>query len=103
MLTGVGVLMLLALTVERYAAVCQLGGGSSPRRARLAVALIPVLTFLLYLPNTFRAQLTRCGAPHSADNGLTVVYQKRDNMRFLNSPFYSIYKVALEVIFKVII
>ncbi|CAB3362213.1 Hypothetical predicted protein [Cloeon dipterum] len=98
---GVGVLMLLALTVERYAAVCQLSGGSSPQRARTAVALIPVLTFLLYLPNAFRTHLTRCGAPYGPDGEMTVVFQRRDNVRFLSSPFYSIYKIALEIIFKV--
>jgi len=95
--------MLLALTVERYAAVCQLGGGSSPHRARTAVALIPVFTFLLYLPNAFRTHLTRCGAPYGPDGEMTVVFQRRDNLRFLHSPFYSVYKIALEIIFKVFI
>ncbi|XP_059476386.1 probable G-protein coupled receptor B0563.6 isoform X2 [Neocloeon triangulifer] len=98
---GVGVLMLLALTIERYAAVCQLNGGSSPHRARTAVALIPVLTFLLYLPNAFRTHLTRCGAPYGPEGEMTVVFQRRDNIRFLHSAFYSIYKIALEIIFKV--
>ncbi|XP_046391573.1 probable G-protein coupled receptor B0563.6 [Ischnura elegans] len=100
---GVGVMMLLALTVERYASVCRPGRRSPPpplaappHRARAAAFLIPVITFVLYLPNVFRAQLTRCITDRGA-----LIYQKRDNTRFLHSLFYSVYKCALELMFKV--
>ncbi|KAG8234747.1 hypothetical protein J437_LFUL009985, partial [Ladona fulva] len=100
---GVGVMMLLALTVERYASVCRPGRRSPPpplaappHRARAAAFLIPVITFILYLPNVFRAQLTRC----LTDKG-TLIYQKRDNAKFLHSLFFSVYKCALELMFKI--
>ncbi|PNF29835.1 hypothetical protein B7P43_G09547 [Cryptotermes secundus] len=95
---GVGVMMLLALTVERYVSVCH-PGSSQPLMGppRLIVSLIPPLTFLLYLPNVFRNELRPCFA--SPDGPL--FYQREDNKRFLNSVFYSVYKVVLEVVFKV--
>ncbi|GLH16788.1 Uncharacterized protein GBIM_21074 [Gryllus bimaculatus] len=58
---GVGVMMLLALTVERYVAVCHPGRTrpivGPPRRV---VALIPLLTFAAYLPAAFRARVAAC-------------------------------------------
>lgn len=56
---GVGVMMLLALTLERYVSVCHPGHArpilGSPRRA---VMLIPTATFLAYLPAAFRSQVS---------------------------------------------
>ena len=87
---GVGVMMLLALTVERYVSVCH-PGRNQPFMGppRLIVSLIPLLTFLLYLPNVFRYELQPC-LP-SSDGPIS--YQRQDNRRFLNSVFYSMYKV----------
>ncbi|XP_069700869.1 probable G-protein coupled receptor B0563.6 [Periplaneta americana] len=95
---GVGVMMLLALTVERYVSVCH-PGRTQPLMGppRLIVALIPLITFLVYLPTGFRSELRACAlAP-----GGPLLYQKRPNESFLNSVFYSVYKVVLEVVFKV--
>jgi hypothetical protein len=84
-------MMLLALTVERYVSVCH-PGRNQPFMGppRLIVSLIPLLTFLLYLPNAFRYELKPC-LP-SPDGPIT--YQRQDNRRFLNSVFYSMYKVC---------
>jgi len=84
-------MMLLALTVERYVSVCH-PGRNQPFMGppRLIVSLIPLLTFLLYLPNVFRYELTPClPSPEGP-----ISYQKQDNRRFLNSVFYSMYKVC---------
>ncbi|XP_063240811.1 probable G-protein coupled receptor B0563.6 isoform X1 [Bacillus rossius redtenbacheri] len=94
---GVGVMMLLALTVERYVSVCH-PGTTRPLMGppSLAVALIPLLTFLVYLPTAFRSELRHCAL---SSGGL--VYYRRPNLSFQQSGFYSVYKVLLEVVFKV--
>ncbi|XP_012279156.1 probable G-protein coupled receptor B0563.6 [Orussus abietinus] len=96
---GVGVLMLLALTVERYASVCHPGARSLPvcGPPNLTVFLIPLATFLLYLPGVFRSKMTSCLLPTDG----RLIYQKREDLLFLHSVFYQVYKVVLELIFKV--
>ncbi|XP_076286334.1 putative G-protein coupled receptor B0563.6 isoform X1 [Lasioglossum baleicum] len=96
---GVGVMMLVALTVERYMSVCHPGQHTHPRCGppRLTVMLITLVTFLIYLPSAFRGEVVACldgpGGP--------IIYQKQENQLFLDSLFYQIYKVALEAMFKV--
>jgi len=87
-------MMLLALTVERYVSVCH-PGRTQPLMGppRLVVSLIPILTFLLYFPNVFRSELRSC----FISPGGPLFYQRADNKRFLNSVFYSIYKVRVKV------
>ncbi|KOC61501.1 putative G-protein coupled receptor [Habropoda laboriosa] len=96
---GVGVMMLLALTVERYVSVCRPGQHTRPLCGppHLTVILIPLATFLVYLPSAFRGEITTCLlAP-----GGPVIYQKRENQSYLDSMFYQVYKVVLEMVFKV--
>lgn len=87
---GVGVMMLLALTVERYVSVCRPGQHTRPLCGppHLTVALIPLATFLVYLPNVFREEVATCllalGGP--------VIYQKRENHSYLDSLFYQVIK-----------
>ncbi|KAK2579674.1 hypothetical protein KPH14_011596 [Odynerus spinipes] len=96
---GVGVMMLLALTVERYVSVCHPGQHTRPLCGppHLTVTLIPLATFLVYLPSLFRNEVTTCLL---ASEG-PLIYQKRENQSFLHSLFYQIYKVVLEIIFKI--
>lgn len=116
--------MLLALTVERYVSVCHPGQHPQPLCGppHLVVTLIPMVTFLVYLPNVFRGEITTC----LVSFGGSLIYQKRDNSTFMHSIFYQvkcfgytyyshfkntfiillfllfqIYKVVLEVVFKV--
>lgn len=95
---GVGVMMLLALTVERYVSVCH-PGHTRPLCGppHLTVVLIPLATFLVYLPSVFRGEITTCLL---APDG-PLIYQRRDNQSFLNSWYYQVYKVVLEVVYKV--
>ncbi|KAJ8937687.1 hypothetical protein NQ318_015795 [Aromia moschata] len=97
---GVGVAMLLALTLERYVSVCHPGRArpilGSPRRA---VALIPAATFALYVPIIFRSQIRTCRLP-TADGGAVVIYQRMEDTDYITHPLYSVYKVVLEFIFK---
>lgn len=109
--------MLLALTVERYVSVCHPGQHTRPLCGppHLTVTLIPLATFLVYLPSVFRSEVTTCLlAP-----GGPLIYQKRENQSFLHSLFYQvskctsgfricsiifyfqIYKVVLEIVFKI--
>lgn len=91
--------MLLALTVERYVSVCHPGQHTRPLCGppHLTVVLIPLVTFLVYLPSVFRGEITTCLlAP-----GGPLIYQKRENQSFLNSWYYQVYKVVLEIVFKV--
>ncbi|XP_037933132.1 probable G-protein coupled receptor B0563.6 [Teleopsis dalmanni] len=96
---GVGVMMLLVLTIERYVSVCH------PSFTRpvmgppgLIVFLTTLVTFIIYMPSVFRGELIKCEL--QADGNL--VYFRRDNNAFLRTIFYSVYKVMLEVIFKLI-
>lgn len=80
--------MLLALTVERYVSVCHPGQHTRPLCGppHLTVVLIPLATFLVYLPSVFRGEITTCLlAP-----GGSLIYQKRDNQSFLNSLYYQV-------------
>lgn len=83
-------MMLLALTVERYVSVCRPGQHTRPLCGppHLTVALIPLATFLVYLPNVFREEVATCllalGGP--------VIYQKRENHFYLDSLFYQVIK-----------
>ncbi|XP_044766502.1 probable G-protein coupled receptor B0563.6 [Coccinella septempunctata] len=95
---GVGVMMLLALTLERYVSVCHPGRArpilGSPMRA---VLLIPVATCILYLPSAFRSEVRVC---HLLSQNLTI-YQRVET-ELIKHPLYCFYTVVLEVIFKVI-
>lgn len=96
---GIGVLMLLALTLERYVSVCHPGYIrpllGSPRRA---VALIPFITFILYIPTLFRNQIRTC---RLVSENITI-YQRMEDTNYVNHFLYDIYKVILESIFKVV-
>ncbi|XP_018568599.1 probable G-protein coupled receptor B0563.6 [Anoplophora glabripennis] len=96
---GIGVMMLLALTLERYVSVCHPGHArpilGSPRRA---VALIPTCTFVLYIPIIFRSQIKTCRLLPAG----MVIYQRMEDTDYVDHPLYSIYKVVLEFIFKVV-
>lgn len=96
---GIGVLMLLALTLERYVSVCHPGYIrpllGSPRRT---VAVIPVLTFVLYIPTLFRNQIRTCRL--ATEN--IIIYQRMEDTEYINHFLYGIYKVILELIFKVV-
>lgn len=92
-------MMLLALTLERYVSVCHPGHArpilGSPKRA---VWIIPLSTFLLYLPATFRSQVTLCrlhpkGVP---------IYRRQDVPHITGDSLFKLYTVILELIFKVV-
>ncbi|KAF5271045.1 hypothetical protein FQR65_LT00464 [Abscondita terminalis] len=96
---GVGVIMLLALTLERYVSVCHPGHArpllGPPSRA---VALIPLATFLLYLPAVFRSRVTACTLYPSG----SYLYQRQDVPAVVEHPLFKVYTVVLELVFKVI-
>ncbi|XP_060663657.1 probable G-protein coupled receptor B0563.6 isoform X1 [Drosophila nasuta] len=96
---GVGVMMLLVLTIERYVSVCH-PGCTRPviGPPGLVVFLTSFLTFIIYLPSIFRGELIKCMlVPNNV-----FVYLRRDNTDYQRTLFYSVYKVMLEVIFKLI-
>lgn len=53
---------------------------------RLTVILIPLATFIIYLPSVFRNELVTCVLPSDG----SIIYQKRDNAEFLETLFYSV-------------
>lgn len=83
-------MMLLALTVERYVSVCRPGQHTRPLCGppHLTVALIPLATFLVYLPNVFREEVATC----LPALGEPIIYQKRENHFYLDSLFYQVIK-----------
>ncbi len=97
---GIGVFMLVALTVERYLAVCRLGRtrAFAAQKTPLVAIGLALLAVSLYLPYLFRAHVITCS---SVPDGLPV-YRKRENPSFAHSTIWAVYLWILEVIFKVI-
>lgn len=96
---GIGVLMLVALTVERYLAVCRLGRtrAFAAKKTPVVAVGLALLAVSLYLPYLFRAHVITCS---SMPDGLPV-YRKRENPSFAHSTLWAVYLWTLEVIFKV--
>lgn len=111
--------MLVALTVERYMAVCRLGRtrAFAVHKTPTVAACLALLAVSLYLPYLFRADVVTCYHHSSLNadetssglsiqdqmNHASVVYRKRENPSFAHSPVWAIYLWTLEVIFKVIV
>ena len=95
---GIGVFMLVALTVERYLAVCRLGQTRTfeAQKTPLVAFCLSLVAVALYLPYLFRSDVMQC----TGENGLPV-YRKRENPSFPHSTLWSVYLWIIEVIFKV--
>ena len=108
--------MLVALTIERYMAVCQLGRARAfaAQKTPLVAACLALLAVSLYLPYLFRAHVVTCQLSSSTNGGggnnlqtelhqahHSIVYRKRENPSFAHSPIWAGYLWTLEVIFKV--
>lgn len=91
--------MLVALTVERYLAVCRLGRtrAFAAKKTPLVAVGLALLAVSLYLPYLFRAHVITCS---TVPDGLPV-YRKRENPSFAHSTLWAAYLWTLEVIFKV--
>lgn len=91
--------MLVALTVERYLAVCRLGQtrAFAAKKTPIVALGLALLAVSLYLPYLFRAHVITCS---SLPDGLPV-YRKRENPSFAHSTLWAVYLWILEVIFKV--
>ncbi|XP_018024042.2 probable G-protein coupled receptor B0563.6 [Hyalella azteca] len=93
--------MLLALTVERYISVCfpakarNLCGAT--RRAHTTVALLPLVTFTLYSPYLFLADVIQC-----RDDRGQVVYMKQINESLTLSGWFNAYKWLMEISYKLL-
>ena len=60
---GIGVMMLVALSMERFVAVCRPEKSRAlqgSRKAYLIVMLIPICTLVIYAPHLFRSHLIQC-------------------------------------------
>ena len=90
--------MLVALTVERYVAVCRLGQTRTfeAQKTPLVATGLSVVAISLYLPYLFRAGLLTC-----TDMDGHVTYRKMENPAFIQSTVWAAYLWILEVIFKV--
>ncbi|KRF98198.1 uncharacterized protein Dwil_GK19873 [Drosophila willistoni] len=95
---GVGVMMLLVLTVERYVSVCHPGFTRPVMGPPVVVVFLTCfVTFIIYLPSIFRGELIKCMLASNEP-----VYLRRDNTIYQQTLFYRVYKIMLEVIFKLI-
>ncbi|XP_037726138.1 probable G-protein coupled receptor B0563.6 isoform X3 [Drosophila subpulchrella] len=96
---GVGVMMLLVLTIERYVSVCHPGFARPVMGPPGVVVFLTCLaTVIVYLPSIFRGELIKC-IFGSSD---VYVYLRRDNTIYQQTIFYRVYKIMLEVIFKLV-
>ncbi|XP_017872494.1 PREDICTED: probable G-protein coupled receptor B0563.6 isoform X5 [Drosophila arizonae] len=96
---SVGVMMLLVLTIERYVSVCHPGFTRPVMGPPGVVVFVTCLvTFIIYLPSIFRGELIKC----MLTSNNVYVYLRRDNNIYQRTIFYSVYKIMLEVIFKLV-
>ncbi|KAH8409095.1 hypothetical protein KR009_006824 [Drosophila setifemur] len=96
---GVGVMMLLVLTIERYVSVCHPGFARPVMGPPGVVVFLTCLaTVIIYLPSIFRGELIKCMLGSSD----VYVYLRRDNTIYQQTLFYRVYKIMLEVIFKLL-
>jgi len=94
---GIGVFMLVALTVERYLAVCRLGQTRTfeAQKTPLVAFCLSLVAVALYLPYLFRSDVMQCTGQNDYP-----VYRKRENPSFPHSTLWSVYLWIIEVIFK---
>ncbi|XP_039226084.1 probable G-protein coupled receptor B0563.6 isoform X3 [Drosophila yakuba] len=92
-------MMLLVLTIERYVSVCHPGFARPVMGPPGVVVFLTCLaTVIVYLPSIFRGELIKCILGTSD----VYVYLRRDNTIYQQTIFYRIYKIMLEVIFKLV-
>ncbi|XP_047471903.1 probable G-protein coupled receptor B0563.6 [Penaeus chinensis] len=97
---GIGVVMLLALTVERFISVCypaQARNLCGAKRAYVTVAVIPLAGFLLYCPYIFIANVATC-----VDDRGELIHRKERNEWLVDSIWFQVYKWILELVFKLL-
>jgi hypothetical protein len=51
--------------------------------------MIPIVTFIIYLPSIFRYEVVKCVLSVNGSNG-SITYYKRNNDEFIESMFYSV-------------
>ncbi|KAK2719519.1 hypothetical protein QYM36_005112 [Artemia franciscana] len=98
---GVAVLMLVALTVERYVAVCQVGQGRyliSKKAPSMVCSLLTIFSLLIYSPYLLRAHVVTC-IEEGGDN--RTLYRIQEHPTFSNSIAWAVYLWILEAIFKI--
>jgi hypothetical protein len=103
-LTGNGVMMAIALTLERYVAICHPTrtrddaiSNAGARRAYAVVFVVPILCFLIYVPYMFHAMIDDC---RNADG--EIIYQRRDNVAVQGTVWYKVYKWLLQCVFRLL-
>ncbi|CAL8113519.1 unnamed protein product [Orchesella dallaii] len=97
---GIGVMMLVALTMERFVAVCHPEKSRAlqgSRKAYIIIASIPICTFLTYSPHLFLSTLSQCVTEQGA-----TMYQKRANLQFTTSISFIVYRWFLALVFRLI-
>ena len=118
--TAIGVLMLLALTVERFISVCypaQARNLCDTNRAYIAVGIIPITTLVIYAPYAFISQINSCldiRGKSKFETKKTVfhleilhipehlIYLKGQNINVIKAFWFMPYKYCLEVLFKLV-
>ncbi|XP_035702636.1 uncharacterized protein LOC110842246 isoform X2 [Folsomia candida] len=97
---GIGVMMLVALTMERFVAVChpeKSRAMQGSKKAYIIIASIPILTLIAHSPHMMRFSLVQC----QSEDGLEK-YQGKENQQFLSSTLYLVYKWFISLIFRLI-
>lgn len=64
--TGIGVMMLVSLTLERFVAVCypeKSRAMQGSKKAYIIIATIPVITLLAHSPHMMRFSMVHCKSP----------------------------------------
>lgn len=51
--------------------------------------MIPIVTFIIYLPSIFRYEVVKCVLSVNGSNG-SITFYKRNNDEFIESMFYSV-------------
>ncbi|CAG0915443.1 unnamed protein product [Notodromas monacha] len=93
-------MMMIALTLERYVAIChptRTRDANGEQRAYAVVFVVPVLCLVVYLPYMFHAMINDCRNA----NGDTI-YQRRDNVAVQGTIWYNLYQWLLQCIFRLL-
>ena len=97
--------MMIALTLERYAAICHptrtrdagITTSHGAKRAQTVVLVVPILCLLIYLPYMFHAMIDDCLGPDGQ-----IIYQRRDNLAVQEAVWYKVYKWFLQCTFRLL-
>ena len=98
---GSSVLTIVAVTFERWLSIChplQAKNIQSPLRAKIIIACAWIVSFVLYLPYSFRKYVSECWNPLTEQSEYNILEDKD----FTHSPAFNVYGWVRETLLRMI-